>query len=54
MPSQRTTLYGEPPSDRIAASFGAAPLEEPLNPPASEARLKPLPVLDRPGLAASA
>jgi FO synthase len=53
-PSQRTTLYGEPPCDRIAASFGAAPLEEPLNPPASEARLKPLPVLDRPGLAASA
>jgi FO synthase len=52
-PSQRTTLYGEPPSDRIVASFGAPPLEEPLNPPASEARLKPLPVLDRPGLAAS-
>ncbi|HZM18971.1 MAG TPA: 5-amino-6-(D-ribitylamino)uracil--L-tyrosine 4-hydroxyphenyl transferase CofH, partial [Gaiellaceae bacterium] len=54
MPSQRTTLYGEPSSERVAASFGAAPLEEPLNPPASEARLKPLPVLDRPGLAASA
>jgi FO synthase len=53
-PRQRTTLYGEPPSDRIAASFGAAPLAEPLNPPVSEARLKPLPVLDRPGLAASA
>ncbi len=52
-PRQRTTLYGEPPSERIAASFGAAPLAEPINPPASEARLKPLPVLDRPGLAAS-
>ncbi len=53
-PRQRTTLYGEPAPDRIAASFGAAPLEEPLNPPAREAGLKPLPILDRPGLAASA
>ncbi len=49
-PRQRTTLYGEPAPDRIAASFGAPPLDEPLNPPASEAGLKPLPVLDRPGL----
>ena len=40
--------------DGSAASFGAARLAEPLNPPVSEARLKPLPVLDRPGLAASA
>jgi FO synthase len=49
-PSLRTTLYGEPAADRVAASFGAPPLSEPLNPPASEAGLKPLPVLDRPGL----
>jgi FO synthase len=33
-PRQRTTLYGEPPPDRIAASFGAAPLAEPINTPA--------------------
>jgi FO synthase len=49
-PRQRTTLYGEPPAERVAASFGAPPLSEPLNPPASEAGLRPLPVLDRPGL----
>jgi FO synthase len=49
-PRQRTTLYGEPPAERIAASFGAPPLSEPLNPPASEAGLRPLPLLDRPGL----
>jgi FO synthase len=53
-PRQRSTLYGDAPPDRVAASFGAAPLSEPLNPPANEAGLKPLPVLDRPGLAASA
>ena len=33
-PRQRTTLYGDPPPDRIAASFGAAPLSEPINTPA--------------------
>jgi FO synthase len=49
-PRQRTTLYGEPPEDRLRASFGAPPLLEPINPPASEAGLRPLPVLDRPGL----
>jgi FO synthase len=53
-PRQRTTLYGDAPPDRVAASFGAPPLSEPVNPPANEAGLKPLPVLDRPGLAASA
>ncbi|HEY6584850.1 MAG TPA: 5-amino-6-(D-ribitylamino)uracil--L-tyrosine 4-hydroxyphenyl transferase CofH [Gaiellaceae bacterium] len=53
-PRQRATLYGDAPPARVAASFGAAPLSEPLNPPANEAGLKPLPVLDRPGLAASA
>ncbi|MGE0258578.1 MAG: 5-amino-6-(D-ribitylamino)uracil--L-tyrosine 4-hydroxyphenyl transferase CofH [Alphaproteobacteria bacterium] len=33
-PRQRTTLYGNPPPDRVAASFGAAPLSEPINTPA--------------------
>ncbi len=33
-PKQRTTLYRDPPSDRIAASFGAAALSEPINTPA--------------------
>ena len=33
-PRQRTTLYGDPPPARIAASFGAAPLSEPINTPA--------------------
>jgi FO synthase len=50
VPKQRTTLYGEPPAERVEASFGAPPLAEPLNPPASEAGLKPLPILNRPGL----
>jgi FO synthase len=50
VPRQRTTLYGDAPAERVAASFGAPPLAEPLNPPASEAGLRPLPKLDRPGL----
>jgi FO synthase len=33
-PKQRTTLYRDPPPDRIAASFAAAPLSEPINTPA--------------------
>jgi FO synthase len=33
-PRQRTTLYGDAPAARKAASFGAAPLEEPVNTPA--------------------
>jgi len=33
-PRQRTTLYRDPPPARIAASFGAAPLAEPINTPA--------------------
>jgi FO synthase len=53
-PRQRTTLYGEPAKERTCASFGAPPLAEPVNPPAKESGLKPLPVLDRPGLAFSA
>ncbi len=33
-PRQRTTLYRDPPPARVAASFGAAPLAEPINTPA--------------------
>jgi FO synthase len=39
IPRQRTTLYGEAPSERVAASFDAAPLAEPLNPHVREADL---------------
>ena len=51
IPRQRTTLYGEPPEERVHASFGAAPLREPLNPPVKDARLVAPPRLVRPGLA---
>ncbi|HKF14733.1 MAG TPA: 5-amino-6-(D-ribitylamino)uracil--L-tyrosine 4-hydroxyphenyl transferase CofH [Gaiellaceae bacterium] len=50
VPRQRTTLYADAPPERVEASFGAPSLSEPVNPPANEAGLKPLPVLDRPGL----
>ena len=53
-PRQRTTLYGTPPAERTRASFGAAPLFEPLNPPVNDAKLKRPPSLVRPGLAAAA
>jgi len=53
VPRQRTTLYGKVPEERRAASFGAAPLAEPLNPPVSEAGLKAPPRLVRPGLLAA-
>src|SRR5262249_16867328 len=33
-PRQRTTLCGDAPASRLAASFGAAPLSEPINTPA--------------------
>jgi FO synthase len=49
-PRQRTTLYGDAPAERVAASFGAPPLAEPRNPPASEAGLVSPPKLVRPGL----
>jgi FO synthase len=52
-PRQRTTLYGEAPEERVRASFGAAPLEEPWNPPVSDAGLKRPRVLVRPGLVAA-
>jgi FO synthase len=53
VPRQRTTLYGEPPADRVRASFGAPPLAEPLNPPVQDAGLVAPPRLVRPGLAAA-
>ena len=54
VPRQRTTLYADAPAERRAASFGAAPLAEPLNPPVREAGLKAPPRLVRPGLLARA
>jgi len=49
-PRQRTTLYGKPHEERVRASFGAPPLDEPLNPPVQEAGLVAPPRLVRPGL----
>jgi len=49
VPRQRTTLYGNAPEERRQASFGAAPLVEPLNPPVRDAGLKAPPRLVRPG-----
>jgi len=39
IPRQRTTTYGTPPAEQVRRSFGAAPLAEPVNPPAREAGL---------------
>jgi len=50
VPRQRTTLYGDPSEERVRASFGAAALAEPLNPPVKEAGLVAPPRLVRPGL----
>jgi FO synthase len=50
IPRQRTTTYGEPPEERVRASFGAEPLAEPLNPPVKDAGLVAPPRLVRPGL----
>jgi len=50
-PRQRTTLYGVPDPERTAASFGAAPLAEPLNPPVDTSGLQRPSRLVRPGLA---
>jgi FO synthase len=51
VPRQRTTLYGDAPPERRAASFGAPPLTEPWNPPVKDARLVAPPRLVRPGFA---
>jgi FO synthase len=40
VPRQRTTLYGEPPPEQVARSFGAAPLAQTSNPHVNEARLE--------------
>jgi FO synthase len=53
-PRQRTTLYADAPAERRTASFAAAPLAEPLNPPVRDAGLKAPPRLVRPGLLARA
>jgi FO synthase len=50
IPRQRTTLYEDPPDERVRASFGAPPLAEPLNPPVKDAGLVAPPRLVRPGL----
>jgi FO synthase len=39
VPRQRTTLYGEPASERVARSFAAEPLQQPWNPHVNDARL---------------
>jgi len=49
-PRQRTTLYGEPPAEQTARSFGAPPLAEPHNPSVNDARLERPSQLVRPGL----
>jgi FO synthase len=54
VPRQRTTLYSDAPEERRRASFGAAPLAEPLNPPVRDAGLKAPPRLVRPGYATAA
>jgi FO synthase len=54
VPRQRTTLYADAPPERVAASFAAAPLAEPWNPPVKDARLVAPPRLVRPGFAARA
>src|SRR6266542_1235635 len=51
-PRQRTTFYADAPEERRHASFGAAPLSEPVNPPVSEAGLAAPPKLLRPALLA--
>jgi FO synthase len=53
IPRQRTTLYDDAPAERRIASFGAAPLAEPWNPPVKDARLVAPPRLVRPGFAAA-
>jgi FO synthase len=54
VPRQRTTLYADAPAERRAASFGAPPLAEPLNPPVRDAGLKAPSRLVRPGFLARA
>ena len=53
VPRQRTTLYADAPEGRRAASFGAPPCVDPVNPPVRDAALKAPPRLVRPGFAAA-
>jgi FO synthase len=50
-PRQRTTLYDDADPERVAASFGAEPLAEPLNPPVDTSGMRRPELLVRPGLA---
>jgi len=50
-PRQRTTLYGDAPAERRAASFGAPPCIDPVNPPVRESGLQAPSRLVRPGFA---
>ena len=54
VPRQRTTVYGAPDPERTAASFDAAPLAKPLNPPVDTSELQRPARLIRPGLAVAA
>ena len=47
---QRTTLYGRPPAERVAASFGAPPLAETPTPAYDDQGLERPKLLIRPGL----
>ena len=53
VPKQRTTLYGEPDPERVATSFGAAPLAEPAVFAVDTSGLRRPELLVRPGLAAA-
>jgi FO synthase len=53
VPRQRTTLYDDAPEERRAASLGAPPCLDPVNPPVRDAGLKAPSRLVRPGLAIS-
>jgi FO synthase len=52
-PRQRSTLYGTPPASQVARSYGAPPLDDPVNPPVRDAGLVAPPRLVRPGFAAA-
>ena len=54
VPRQRTTLYGEPPEERVRASFGAPPVADPINPRVKDAGLVAPPRLVAPGSSARA
>jgi FO synthase len=53
VPRQRTTLYDDAPEERRAASLGAPPCIDPVNPPVRDAGLKAPTRLVRPGLVSS-